>query len=101
MKMKTTRLSFVGVSHFLLYSELISHLGRMMKKWDGPVYAFFKPTPAVKYVSGRKAHVFECAAGQCRCKISAMRDGKMIFFIMQEWLPGVGYPDLFERKVFK
>ncbi|PPQ81718.1 hypothetical protein CVT26_007780, partial [Gymnopilus dilepis] len=50
-----------------------AELCRMMKKWDAPVYAFFKPTPAVEYVSGRKAHVFECAAGQCRCKTRYVR----------------------------
>jgi hypothetical protein len=34
---------------------------------------FFKPTPTIEYVDGRKAHVFECAASQCRCKSKLVR----------------------------
>jgi len=36
-----------------------------MKNWDAPVYAFFKPKPTIKYVNGRKVHIFECAAKPC------------------------------------
>ncbi|PPQ76807.1 hypothetical protein CVT26_001761 [Gymnopilus dilepis] len=46
----------------------ISLSSRLMKKWDAPVYAFFKPMPEIEYIDGRKAHVFACAASCCRCK---------------------------------
>jgi hypothetical protein len=39
-----------------------------MKRWDALVYAFFKPIPAIEYVDGRKAHIFECAATSCHQK---------------------------------
>jgi len=44
-----------------------------MKRWDAPVYAFFRPTPAIVYVEGRKVHVFECAASHCKCKTRFIR----------------------------
>jgi hypothetical protein len=44
-----------------------------MKRWDAPVYAFFKPIPAIEYVSGRKAHIFECAAASCCQKTKYVR----------------------------
>src|SRR6202453_5486108 len=45
----------------------------MSKKWDAPVYVFFKPSACVEYVEGRKAHVFECEATHCRCKSKYVR----------------------------
>lgn len=45
----------------------------MSKKWDAPVYVFFKPSACVEYVEGRKAHVFECEATRCRCKSKYVR----------------------------
>ncbi len=44
-----------------------------MKRWDAPVYAFFRPTPAIIYVEGHKVHVFECAASHCKCKTRFVR----------------------------
>jgi len=44
-----------------------------MKRWDAPVYAFFKLTPAIIYVEGRKVHVFECTASHCKCKTQFVR----------------------------
>lgn len=50
------------------------HLDRLSKDWDAPIYVFFKPTVKVAYLNNRKsgeehkAHVFECAASQCRCR---------------------------------
>jgi len=41
---------------------------RLIKQWDTPVYVFFRLTPAIVYVEGRKVHVFECAASHCKCK---------------------------------
>jgi hypothetical protein len=46
---------------------------RLSKRWDAPVYAFFKPYPTIEYFDGRKAHVFECAVGRCRCKSKFVR----------------------------
>src|SRR5260221_12668041 len=39
-----------------------------MKRWDAPVYAFFKPIPTIEYINDRKAHIFECVATSCRQK---------------------------------
>lgn len=38
----------------------------MSKSWVAPIYVFFRPTPTVEYVKGRKAHVFHCGAAKCR-----------------------------------
>ena len=39
-----------------------------MKRWDAPVYAFFKPIPTITYVGDHKAHVFECGVSHCHSK---------------------------------
>ena len=39
-----------------------------MKRWDTPVYAFFKPFTTIDYINDRKAHIFECVATSCRQK---------------------------------
>jgi len=39
-----------------------------MKEWSSPIYVFFKQTPRIEYVEGRRAHVFVCAAGHCKGK---------------------------------
>ncbi|KIM35210.1 hypothetical protein M413DRAFT_79628, partial [Hebeloma cylindrosporum] len=33
-----------------------------------PIYAFFKPTPMIKYINRRCVHVFECNAKHCKGK---------------------------------
>ncbi|KAH9033808.1 hypothetical protein EDB85DRAFT_1864284, partial [Lactarius pseudohatsudake] len=43
---------------------------RLSKKWTARVYAFFKPTPSIEYVDGRKAYVFECNMRRCRSTAS-------------------------------
>ncbi|KAF5309387.1 hypothetical protein D9619_012291 [Psilocybe cf. subviscida] len=40
----------------------------MKAKWRSPVYAFFKPTPMIRTVKGRRAHTFECLAKSCLAK---------------------------------
>ncbi|KAF8266196.1 hypothetical protein EI94DRAFT_1586634 [Lactarius quietus] len=40
----------------------------MSKKWDAPIYIFFKPSATIEYVGRWKAHVFECMATCCHCK---------------------------------
>lgn len=39
-----------------------------MRDWNSPIYAFFKPTPAIEYIQGRRLHVFECTATSCKGK---------------------------------
>ncbi|KAF8257190.1 hypothetical protein EI94DRAFT_1709447 [Lactarius quietus] len=46
----------------------ITELSCISKKWDAPVYIFFKASPTIEYFDGRKAHVFECGAMCCCCK---------------------------------
>jgi hypothetical protein len=43
-------------------------IDHMSKKWDAPIYVFFKPSATIEYVGKCKAHVFECAAACCCCK---------------------------------
>jgi hypothetical protein len=62
------KLSLVYLNLFLgcQHTEII--IVRLSKEWDAPIYVFFGPTPSIEYVDGRKAHVFKCGAGHCRCK---------------------------------
>jgi hypothetical protein len=39
-----------------------------MKQWNTPVYAFFRPTPTIECIDGRRVHVFECSAKTCTGK---------------------------------
>src|SRR6266545_6998565 len=48
-------------------------IARLMKRWDAPIYAFFKPILAITYVDDCKAHVFECGASNCRSKTKFIR----------------------------
>ena len=41
---------------------------KLSKDWVSPIYVFFKPTPAIKYINGRRVHVFECTAPNCKGK---------------------------------
>jgi len=41
---------------------------RLMRDWNSPIYAFFKPTPAIEYIQGRRLHVFECTTISCKGK---------------------------------
>jgi hypothetical protein len=52
---------------------LIGQAARLQKDWDAPIYVFFKPLPSIEYIQNRKAHVFECAASQCRCRTRFVR----------------------------
>jgi hypothetical protein len=38
----------------------------MSKEWKSPVYAFYEPVPAIKYVEGNHCHVFKCMARGCK-----------------------------------
>lgn len=50
-------------------------LEQMMKWWTSPVYAFYQPIPDIKYIDGRHAHVFNCAAKSCTYKCQCFLDG--------------------------
>jgi hypothetical protein len=39
-----------------------------MAEWTSPIYVFFKTKPRIEYIDGRKAHIFECASGRCKCR---------------------------------
>jgi len=41
---------------------------RLSKEWTSPIYVFFRTSPRIDYVDGRRIHIFECAAGRCRGK---------------------------------
>src|SRR5258708_12864343 len=41
----------------------------MKARWTMVVYAFFKPTPNIKYNDGRKMHEFTCLQKHCHQKI--------------------------------
>jgi hypothetical protein len=47
---------------------IISLIERLWKDWTSPIYVFFRKSPRIDYVNGRRVHVFECAAGKCRGK---------------------------------
>jgi len=43
-------------------------LQRLRKEWTSPIYAFFKSSPAIRYIGSRRVHVFECLAENCKGK---------------------------------
>jgi hypothetical protein len=55
---------------------LIAHpfADRLKKKWNSPIYGFFKPTPEIKYVDNRRSHVFLCAAKGCSAGVRRFVD---------------------------
>ena len=60
------------VSHLLSCSRLSltnkNATERLTKEWTTPIYAFFKPTPMIEYVDGRRSHWFQCMAKTCKHK---------------------------------
>jgi len=48
----------------------------MKARWTTVVYAFFKPTPNIKYNDGRKMHEFTCLQKHCHQKIVCYLDTK-------------------------
>jgi hypothetical protein len=69
-KKKMTLPSSVCVAFhlFMSYKHPETMIDHMSKKWDAPVYVFFKPSATIKYVGKCKAHVFEFGAAHCHCK---------------------------------
>ena len=43
-------------------------LERLIKDWNAPVYAFFRPTPSIMYIDDHQVHVFTCNAKTCKRK---------------------------------
>ena len=41
---------------------------KLLKEWVLPIYVFFKPTPSIEYIKGRRVHVFKCTAPICKGK---------------------------------
>jgi hypothetical protein len=37
----------------------------MMKSWNTPIYAFYHPTPTIKYDNQRRYHEFHCFKKSC------------------------------------
>jgi hypothetical protein len=62
------RLNSVGISYLYLIELITIQSDRLKKDWTAPIYVFFRREPRVENVKGRRAHVFECAAGRCRGK---------------------------------
>lgn len=46
---------------------------KLSKDWVSPIYVFFKPTPAIEYINGRRVHVFECTAPNCKGKANGRK----------------------------
>jgi len=52
----------------LLVSDPNTHAERLVKEWNSPIYVFFKHTPSIETIKGRRVHVFECNAKSCMGK---------------------------------
>ncbi|KAG1722965.1 uncharacterized protein EDB91DRAFT_1063679, partial [Suillus paluster] len=46
---------------------------RLSKDWTAPIYAFFRSTPTIEYINGRRCHLFQCAATNCKHKTRGVR----------------------------
>jgi hypothetical protein len=57
-----------GFGHVSETVLITNQIERLSKDWTSPIYVFFKTAPRIEYTSGRRLHVFECAAGRCRGK---------------------------------
>lgn len=60
---------------FILYNEHLpkKNIDRLSKEWVSPIYVFFKPTPSIEYINGRRVHVFECTAPNCKGKANGRK----------------------------
>ena len=54
----------------------ISNPEQLAKKWTSPIYAFFKPTPAIKYVNSHHSHIFKCTGWNCKKTVQWFLDKK-------------------------
>ena len=52
----------------LLVSDPNTHAERLIKEWNSPIYVFFKHTPSIETIKGRRVHIFECNAKSCMGK---------------------------------
>lgn len=60
--------SLVGLINMNQSFAHTKRVEQLMKQWNTPIYAFFRPTPAIEHIDGRRAHVFECSAKVCKGK---------------------------------
>ena len=44
----------------------MSFVERLSKKWQASIYSFYKPTPEIAYVDGRRCHIFSCLGKSCK-----------------------------------
>ncbi|KAG2134705.1 hypothetical protein BD769DRAFT_1291985, partial [Suillus cothurnatus] len=51
-------------------------VARLMKDWSSPIYAFFKPRPAIEYHDKHRCYVFKYAAHGCKHHIRQYLDKK-------------------------
>jgi len=62
----------LGQFNFSCYNQKLKIysicIERLSKEWNLPIYVFFKPMPSIKYIKGRRVHIFECAATHCKGK---------------------------------
>ena len=52
----------------------ISITEQLKKDWNAPIYAFFEPTPDIKYEKGRRFHAFLCAGTGCKREVCRYLD---------------------------
>jgi hypothetical protein len=56
------------MNSFLTFLDVCECVDRLLEQWNTPIYAFFKPTPIIDHIGGRRAHIFECSAKICKGK---------------------------------
>ncbi|KIJ21100.1 hypothetical protein PAXINDRAFT_66312, partial [Paxillus involutus ATCC 200175] len=47
-------------------------IARLKKGWTSHIYAFFKPTPVIKYIDGQRCHAFKCLGKGCKLMFNAI-----------------------------
>jgi hypothetical protein len=45
----------------------------LLKDWVSPIYVFFKRTPSIEYIKGRRMHIFECTAPNYKGKANGRK----------------------------
>ena len=64
----------------LTFLRLFAHVAEdPMGPWDATTYAFYKPTPRIKYVKGQHVHSFKCVSPCCKVCVHCYLDTKDSF----------------------
>ena len=59
----------MGFLDNLFQKRLVNNiLEQLSRDWNSLIYVFFKSTPSIEYIKGRRVHVFECNAKHCKGK---------------------------------